>query len=54
MVKRVKQVIEQPVIVRLGKCGEFRVTYRRIQGDEWPSAEFFGLVDGDLVKMLRC
>ncbi len=50
---RKQTVIEEPVIVKVGKCGEFEVTYRRVAGDEGPAAEFFGFVDGKRVKLLR-
>ncbi|MFY9484599.1 MAG: hypothetical protein WAP74_03185 [Patescibacteria group bacterium] len=50
---RKQAVIEEPVIVKVGKCGEFEVTYRRFAGDEGPAAEFFGFVDGNRVKLLR-
>lgn len=53
MARKKQQVIKQPVIVKVGKCGEFEVTYRRVRGDEGPAAEFFGFVDGKRVKILR-
>lgn len=48
-----RKLIEQPVVIKVGKVGEFQVTYRRVQRDEGPAAEFFGFVDGKRVKILR-
>lgn len=54
MAKKRKEIVE-PVVIPVGDCGDFEVTYRRFAGDEGPAAEFYGFVGPkrDRVKLLR-